>query len=197
MRYNSSNLTFQYKNHSFNYCINSHNTRGYLTERIIEIPLLDYALSKMHNPIEIGCVSPYYWDTTHEIYDLTDTHPSCKNINAKDINFKERDIISVSTIEHFDMENYDINSSEYINSIHYIKLLVKYSNKYFITFPLGYNPKLTEFILTTDTYNASFIARQSNNLWIDTPKQLLTTEQLRYNTDIWYANSIAIMENIF
>jgi len=196
MRYISSNYHFKYKNLYLPYCINSHNTRGELTERVVEIPLLDFYLRSVEDPIEIGCVSPYYWESNHEIYDLTDDHPSCKNINAKDINLNNRNIVSISTIEHFDMENYDINSEEYINPIEYLKQIVSLSKKYLITFPLGYNPLLTEYALNQSDISINFIAR-NNNKWIQTDKFSLTKEQIEYNKYIWYANSIAIVENIF
>lgn len=196
MKYNKSNHTFTFKNKSFNYCINSHNTRGELTERVVEIPLLDFYLSNIDNPIEIGCVSPYYWSTDHEIYDLTDDHPSCKNINAKDIKLNDRNIVSISTIEHFDMDNYEIKSDEYIDPIDYLISIISLSNKYLVTFPLGYNRRLTDFILSQKNFEVNFLARK-NNTWVQTEKDSLTNDQLTYNTYIWYANSIAIMENIF
>jgi hypothetical protein len=198
MRYVASNSKFFFKNNEFQYCINSHNTRGALTERVVEIPLLDFYLRNITNPnpIEIGCVSPYYWDTIHTIYDLTDNHPSCKNINAKDINLVKQNIVSISTIEHFNMDNYDIESEQYIDPIEYLKKIVSLSSKYLITFPLGYNPHLTEYILSQSDFSVSFLARD-NHGWTETKKQNLTQEQLTYNTHIWYGNSIAIIENIF
>jgi hypothetical protein len=196
MRYTHSNHTFTYKYNILNYCINSHNTRGELTERVVEIPLLDLYLRSVDNPIEIGCVSPYYWKTDHEIYDLTDNHPACKNINAKNIDFTNRNVVSISTIEHFNMENYDINSEEYIDPIEYLQKIILLSKKYFISFPLGYNPSLTEYALNQSDITINFLARV-NNAWIQTDKSSLTIEQLTYNKHIWYANSIAIVENLF
>lgn len=188
---------FQYKNTLFEYCINAHNTRGSLTERVVEIPLLGYALKNMSNPIEIGCVSPYYWDVYHEIYDLTDTHRLCKNVNARDIDINDKNIISISTIEHFDVENYDINHTEYIDSIRYLQLIVEKANKYLVSVPLGYNPRLTDFILTQTNFTVNFMARNLDNTWSQYKAKELSPTQIAYNRNIWYANSIAIIENIF
>lgn len=196
MRYTHSYNSFKYKNYTLNYCINSHNTRGKLTERVVEIPLLDLFLRSVDDALEIGCVSPYYWKTHHEIYDLTDTHTACKNINAKDIQFDNRNVVSISTIEHFDMENYDISADNYIDPIKYLNKIILLSNKYFITFPLGYNPSLTEYALNQSDIYINFMARLGDE-WEITDKNSLTLEQLTYNKHIWYANSIAIVENVF
>lgn len=197
MRYNSSNQTFQYQNHTFNYCIDSHNTRGSLTERIVEIPLLDFFLQNTDKPIEIGCVSPYYFDVSHNIYDLSDNHPACKNIDARYIDLKNRNVICISTIEHFDMNDYDKNSLEPLDPIQYLIELTTTANKFLVTVPLGYNPRLTDFILTQKELNINFIARfTTEKCWKQINKSKLTKDQLTYDTHFWYANAIAVLENI-
>lgn len=197
MRYNSSNQTFRYKNHTFHYCIDSHNTRGSLTERIVEIPLLDFFLQNTDRPIEIGCVSPYYFDVSHNIYDLSDSHPACKNIDARYVDLKNRNVLCISTIEHFDMNDYDKNSIEPLDPIQYLIDLIKVSNKFLVTIPLGYNARLTKFILTHEELDINFIARFiDERCWKQVKKSELTPDQLSYDTHFWCANSIAILENI-
>lgn len=196
--YTKSNKIFTYKNHEFNYCINSHNTRGTLTERIVEIPLLYYYLVNISNPIEIGCVSPYYWKSNHKIYDLTDDHPSCKKTNAKNIEVKNKNIVSISTIEHFDIDNYQISENEKIDPIEYINNVIDKSNKYLITIPLGYNERLTDYLVSNNSQNKiiSFLARDKN-FWIQKNNIELTSNDLFYNKHIWFANSVCVIENIF
>lgn len=193
--YNKSNKIFIYKDIELNYCINSHNTRGDLTERVVEIPILEYTLSVMDSPVEIGCVSPYYWDVNHEVYDLTDPHPYCKNIDAKNIEINNKNIISISTVEHFDADH-RTSDQAYISSIDYIHNIIKYSNKYLISFPLGYNDTLTEYVLNTDNIKIDYIARDIDNSWSQIKKEQLTTQQISYNKQVWYANSIGIIQNI-
>lgn len=192
--YNISNEHFTYKNKLFNYCINSHNTRGSLTERVVEIPLLKFYLDNIDNPIEIGCVSTYYFLTKHKIYDLTDNHPSCININAKNIDITNVNIISISTIEHFDVDNYNISTSNYIDSFQYIKNIIQNSRYYLITIPLGYNVKLTTNLLNDNQFD-TFIAR-SNDGWIQKTKAELSSQDMTYNHTVYFANSICVIENI-
>lgn len=197
MKYNASNQTFQYKNHTFYYCVDSHNTRGSLTERIIEIPLVDFFLENIDNPIEIGCVSPYYFHVSHNIYDLSDTHPACKNIDARYIDIKNRNVLCISTIEHFDMSDFTNNSTRPLDPIEYIKYLTKITNKFLVTIPLGYNTRLTDFLMTQKELEINFMARFiEERCWKNVRRSELTIDQLKYDTKFWYANSIAVLENI-
>lgn len=183
----------------FNYCINAHNTRGSLTERVVEIPLLQYFLSKQYpETIEIGCVSPYYQKVNHQIYDMTDTHGSCCKKNAKDIDISGKNIVSISTIEHFDVENYDIPIDEHINSMDYILKIINEAVHYLITIPLGYNTPLTSGMLQYGAMNTNIVGflSRDNNRWIEKHATQINDNDLDYNRSIWYANSIAIIENI-
>jgi hypothetical protein len=193
--YNTSHNFFLFKSKKFNYCINSHNTRQDQTERVVEIPLLKFALESMTNPIEIGCVSPYYWNITHKVYDLTDNHPLCENINAKNINLIDQNIISISTIEHFDIDNYNIDILERIDPEEFLNKIIMQSKKYFITIPLGYNENLTKTLLNMS--NISFLVRNNGCDWRQKEKNELSKDNLTYNTSYWFANSVAIIENIF
>lgn len=194
MTYIKSNKTFQYKHLILNYCIDSHNTRGSVTERVVEIPLLYHALNTIDNPIEIGCVSPYYFTTSHKVYDLTDTHPACCKMNAKDIDIKNKNIISISTIEHFDQNGFEAKPSDIIDPIEYLKAIVNTAKKYLVTFPLGYNNRLTSFIIHQYEFDVKFLARYELD-WKLTDKNELRSDHLDYNMHTWYANSIAIVEN--
>lgn len=190
---------FTYKNIKFNYCINAHNTRGSLTERVVEIPLLQYFLLKEYpETIEIGCVSPYYQKVNHKIYDITDTHKSCCKKNAKNIDISGKNIVSISTIEHFDVENYGIPVDEHINSMNYILKVIKEASNYLITIPMGYNMSLTTSLLNygKDSDNiVGFLTRRGDH-WEQQKIDQIRPDDLQYNTNIWYANAIIIIENI-
>jgi len=193
--YNISDKFFIFKSKKFNYCINSHNTREDSTERVVEIPLLKFALDSMISPVEIGCVSPYYWNISHKVYDLTDSHPLCKNINAKDINLFDQDVISISTIEHFNVDNYNIDISERINPEIFLNKIITHSKKHLVTIPLGYDEDFTERLL--DMQDISFLARSNGCNWNEKNRSELSKQDLTYNRSYWFANSVAIIENIF
>lgn len=196
--YQLDQSTFSYKQRLFTYCINAHNTRGSLTERVVEIPLMQYFLQQYPETIEIGCVSPYYKSYKHKIYDLTDDHSSCCKQNAKDLDIINQNVLSISTIEHFDVENYNISVSERIHAMNYIKKIIDEAAHYLITIPLGYNMPLTSSILQysdTNTNIVGFLSRDGNR-WIEKKATKINEEDLDYNRQVWYANSIAIIENI-
>jgi hypothetical protein len=175
-----------------------HNTRGSLTERVVEIPLLQYFLNQYPDATEIGCVSPYYQPVKHLIYDLTDSHSSCCKKNAKDIDLKNKNIVSISTIEHFDIDNYNISIEDRISPMDYIKQIMNEASRYLITIPLGYNSILTKSILEYAPNHINYIGflTRDTDRWSEKKVSEIKLSDLNYNTEIWYANSICIIENI-
>jgi hypothetical protein len=189
---------FIYKNLQLNYCINQHNTRGSLTERVVEIPLLQYFLKQYPETVEIGCVSPYYQKVNHKIYDLTDTHQSCCIKNAKNLDIVGKNIVSISTIEHFDVDNYNISIEERTSSMNYILKVIKEASNYLITIPIGYNMPLTTSLMKYGKDHSDivgFLTRRGSR-WEQQNIDQIQKDDFEYNTSIWYANAIIIIENI-
>lgn len=171
-----------------------------LTERRVEIPLAKLFLDAYgtnSNCIEIGCVTPYYFDTKHKIYDLTDRHQRCVRKNALDIDIKNTYLLSISTIEHFDMGDYNIHSSEFLDPYTWLKSVITHAQKYLITFPLGFNKNLDNQILQSDI-NTYFLCRNKNShIWHQKDKTELTEFNLSYDFAFrTCGNSIAIFSNI-
>lgn len=192
---------FYFRNLPFDYIINVLNTNGDKTERIVELPLIAYFLNLFKYSseiIEIGCVSPYYFDTKHSSYDITDNHKSCIKINAKNLNFKNKYVLSISTIEHFNVDNYNIPKSEFLDPYDFLLELVSVSKKYLITFPLGYNSELDKKILMNNIINTKFLSRvNKSSIWTEKTKSELTESDKIYDFSYKYcANTITVIENI-
>ena len=70
---------------------------------MIQVPLAEWFLKKHnygHTIIEVGAVTPYYFNVTHLIYDPYDTYEKCIKIRAEYIGYREKILLSISTIEH-------------------------------------------------------------------------------------------------
>ena len=153
-------------------------------------------MDNISNPVEIGCVSPYYFDTNHHIYDPTDPHPSSIKEYAQNVDIKGLNIVSISTIEHFDQNDYhSTNSGPATDPIIYIEHILKYANNYLITVPLGFNTKLTNYLLSESAFD-TFLARTTDNEWLQKKQKELTQTDTIYNSYTYYANSICVIENI-
>lgn len=189
------NNTFTFQGHTFNYFDHPHNNTK-INERAVELPLVKYFLDKYPDCVEIGAVSPYYFDGTHEIYDLTDDHPRSKKINAKDVNVGMKNILSCSTIEHCGVRD-GFNS---IEDIELAPALLDYwvneSDKYLITWPAGYCKWLD--IHASENYDCKFIVRRPfpSHEWKEVSPEELNTNDLVYG-NFSCANGVIILENVF
>lgn len=182
---------FTYKGKEFFYEDHLHNsTRD--NERGVELALAKEFLRRYDNIIEVGAVTPYYFkEYTHEVFDLEDTHPRAKNVDASGMDFTGKNVLCISTVEHFKD-----------NSVPFIKNIIENANKYLITFPLGYNEridsdeKLDKFGLLKGTFMSRIDPRSTEDKlkdnWVE--KTTLTDDDKKYGNYQW-ASTIAIFEN--
>jgi hypothetical protein len=192
--------TFYFKNKNINYCDNILSTKLIITERRIELPLVKLFLELYNNKkdlVEIGCVTPYFLETTHKVYDLKDNHNKCIHKNASEINLNNLYLLSISTVEHFDVGDYNIKQSDFLDPYDWIINCTNNTNKYLITFPIGFNIKLDNRILNSNI-NVSFLSRDSEKSknWIQKEKNQLTDKDIIYDkTFQTCANTLAVLEN--
>lgn len=187
---------FIYKNKKYNYFEHNYN-KTRINERAVEIPIAIEALNILKEDVlEIGCVLPYYLnDINHEVVDLVDEHPKSKKIDATTISFKNKNIITISTVEHIGLSDYNIEKKETYSASKLCEKIIDESLKYFITWPLGYNKDLDHWAFNKK--NLSFISRSSNNKyqWVEKKFEELSEEDKTYGT-FMFANSIIILSNI-
>lgn len=195
-----SDTTFIFNNQKYSY-FTKLDIRLKKTERIVELALLEQLL-KLYGTnkkiVEIGCVSPYYFETEHPVYDIQDPHPKNIKANAKNIDFNNKYLLSISTIEHFDINGYNIDQNEFLDPIIWLTKAMSHSDGYFITFPLGFNKRLDSYILLNQIENTTFLSRLNySNVWIQKNINILTDIDKSYDfTFTTCANSIAIIQNL-
>lgn len=150
--------------HSFNcgYC----DTR--MTERSVELPLVKKWIKECEGEIvEVGAVTPYYFSEAKitEIIDPTDLHTSVtEHKSIFECNLKNRNVICISTIEHIGTDDYGLNIQD--SSVEALFKVLNESKKCFVTFPLGYNRELDEWILANrNNEMVSILTRGMNNDW--------------------------------
>jgi len=128
-------------------------------ERCIEIPLAIRYLQEhdLNNVIEVGAVTPYYFEVPYPVIDIADqkaTHIQ----DACDIDYKDKDVLSISTLEHID----EVQDSKH-SSIELLKRILSESKSCLLTIPMGYNKSLDDFILTSINYHA--YKKITQHLW--------------------------------
>lgn len=120
---------------------------AYKNERSLEVSIGRYFLSKFGNEtLEVGAVLPYYGNDAHEIIDLADEHPKSKKLNAIDLDYTGKNVLSISTIEHMSTKEYGNGSDQ--DCITFLNKVLSGASNYLITWGIGYNPVLDEYIKT-------------------------------------------------
>jgi hypothetical protein len=195
-----SNNTFIFNHQKYSY-FTKLDARLKNTERAVELGLLEEFL-KLYKTnkklIEIGCVSPYYFEIEHPVYDIQDSHLKNIKMNAKNIDLYNKYLLSISTIEHFDINGYNIHQNEFLDPIIWLARAISHSDGYFVTFPLGFNKRLDTDILLNQIKNITFLCRLNySNIWIQKNINALTEIDKSYDfTFTRCANSIAIIQNL-
>lgn len=164
-----------------------------ITERTIELPLADYFINRnKNNLIEIGAVSPYYFNISHKVVDLYDTHEKAVNIDAMNIDYTFMNVLSISTIEHVGNGDYKGEVSDKL-AFELLLKIIKESNEYLLTIPLGYNKILDKKI--EDNKISSIVLKRinANNEWAITKDAFNTFE---YGKPYSFANAICLITNI-
>lgn len=172
----------------------------FIGERVIEIPLGVYFVSKCTNPsvdtvLEVGNVLSHYYDYEHVTVDKYEHEKNVMNIDIVDYNpnIKYSRILSISTIEHigFDEEIKEYGKAQ--KAITKLLGLLKEDGKLLITVPIGVNPEIDEIVKTNKYgFQEYFMKRISwFNTWVET-----TTEDAfnyKYGKKYPAANSLAIL----
>lgn len=170
------------------------------SERAIEVPLVIDFLSncvRAKPVIEFGCVLPYYIlkRRNHIVYDLADQHPD--NVRRDIRTLTDDDlrgvVISISTLEHIGTGEYGIKASD-VSAVDVLKRIIANAKSYFITFPLGCNKTLDDFVANATDLNEKYVTRAAtdSNDWMVVEKADLTDVMKRYGTYL-RANTICVL----
>jgi len=161
-------------------------------ERTIEIPILKWYIDNHPTDlIEIGAVSCYYYDTTHPIYDPSDSHPKSIHTKAEDIDFVDKNVLSVSTIEHIGHGDYGLEVNN--NAMVVLERIISDSKTHLITLPIGFNKVLDSYI-KQNIKNYHVLKRiNHNNEWVvDDSRSMDYT----YNSPFTCGNALCLISNV-
>ena len=117
----------------------------HLNDRTIELPLFEYFKNKFNDIIEIGAVSPYYFESMHKIIDLYDNYTLCIRQDATKLDYVDLNVISISTFEHIGKGDFD-NTINHDNAFNLLNKIIKQAKNYLITFPIGYHKEFDNLV---------------------------------------------------
>ena len=156
------------------------------------MPLAFWFIKELQSKIvEVGAVTPYYFKCTHPVYDLFDTHPLVIKKDAITLDVTGKNVLSISTIEHFGTGDYN-QEKQKRKGVDFLLHVIDASNKFLISWPLGYDMELDNFAFETNQCN--YISRCESG-WSQISHSELSPKGKVYGPN--WANSIALFENIF
>ena len=163
-------------------------------ERIVEVPLGEFFINNFDYEItEVGAVMGYYGFNCKEVIDSHDPLPGVTKANAvHDINYSNKNILSISTIEHFKLDEYDNTSND--DSILFLEKVISSAKNFFISWPLGYNLLLDNYTKNSNKIPFFIMKRISqNNQW---QKEETNNFSYLYNSPFPYANAICCVTSL-
>ena len=145
------------------YCRSNIN-RAFENERSVETPLGDWFIQKFSsNVIELGAVMCYYGCDKHIIIDLADLHPKSQKIDGLLYDYTGKNVLSLSTVEHFNQSEYGNSKDE--DAITVVKKITSEASNYLISFPIGYHPMLDTFIKNSSLPRVILKRKNWQNEW--------------------------------
>lgn len=190
--------TFKVNNLEFQYCRDKYNNAA-TNERCVEVPMGKWAFDWMvrRGPVvEVGDVLWHYHPemTGHEIVDLYEGPPREKllNVNFLDYDHRGKNILSISTIEHFGREEHGRGRNDNGTSFKAaMQRIVADCPFYFITLPRGMCPFVDNFVKFDLLSWKVFMELGDNNLWVQTGGERYDVSRIRHG----YYN-ISVITNI-
>ncbi len=136
--------TFKVGKLELDYCRGDYNSAKF-NERSVEVPLGQWFIDKFKNEVlEVGCVMPYYGYENHTIIDLTDVHPKNIKANGLDWDYKDKNVLCISTIEHYNKREYNNGSDE--DAITQLHKIIDHASNWLITYPCTYHPLMDDYL---------------------------------------------------
>jgi len=168
-----SKKQFYFKGKKLNYFYHRYN-KTWKNERAIEIPIALEYLSRYQNKkiLEIGNVLNHYLNVNHVVIDKYEIFPGVINKDIENIclNDKFDLIISISTIEHIGLDDYPKDPEKAIRTLKKLKKkFLKKDGIILISFPFGYNEKISEMINKNKLSNFEMFCfkkiNEKENIW--------------------------------
>jgi len=108
---------------------------------------------KKDSILEVGNVLQFYGHVEHKCIDLYAEYPDISaggevdNVDAREVDYTGKDVMSVSTIEHIDLAGeYEVKKGDGSGAITVLDKIVNESDSYFITWGPNANKKLDDYV---------------------------------------------------
>lgn len=169
-----------------------------MTERCLEMAIAKIWLEQnRENLIEIGAVSPYYFQNLkHDVCDPADQHSKVNlKISMFNLDLKNKNVLSISTIEHIGTGEYGIPINKQESSVLALQKILNESNRCLVTFPIGANKDLEQYVFGnkfSKSVTVSFFIRNSDDNNFRETKDINLVKRITYGPI--GANAVVVIE---
>jgi hypothetical protein len=158
---------FHYQGQNLSYFYHRYNLT-WLNERKIELPIVWLEMQTMKGTIlEVGNVLSHYRLVSHLVIDKYEKKSSSMILNQDVLeHFKletYNHIVSISTVEHIGQDEGE-DPTKAIAAIKHMEGLLMKDGSLFITFPLGYNVALDEWIFSSHHIFGQIVFMKRHNI---------------------------------
>lgn len=157
-------MNFNFNVNPNEYFIHTHNSTA-TNERCVEIPLgiRFFNAFQDDNFVEVGAVLPYYTNFNHCCIDPVDNKATKKEY-AENVNFDNLSVLSISTIEHIGRGDYRLPVNRGLAE-QTLSKIVNESKRCLISWAIGYNKPLDDFVKNSKDLNYTFHRRTHYSKW--------------------------------
>ena len=162
-------------------------------ERRVELPVAFWFIKNYpDNLIEIGEVTAFYIDPVHTVYDLRNEKESTIVKDAIEVDYTEKNVLSISTIEHVGTSDYGYCAEEN-KAWNLLQKIKNESKNYMISFPIGYNRPFEEVLIQRNE-RLIVMERDSLNRWKMVRNIYLSN--FEYNAPYSEGNAVGFLTNL-
>ena len=164
-----------------------------VNERKAELPIAFWFIENFPDRLfEIGEVTPFYAEPHHTVCDTIPEKPSTIKIDANDLDYSDKNVLSISTVEHVGSGDYGLPVEPH-KAIKLVKKMISGANNWLITFAVGSNIEL-EADLGKNGIEFFLLERKLDNTWRTANHCDLT--RYKYNDPLPHGNAVIVITNL-
>lgn len=190
--------TFKIGNLELEY-IRENSNNAWRNERSIELALAKWFAEKHAPVIELGATCyQYSFFNNWDVIDPYDNGYPCIRADILDYDYSNKCLVSISTIEHCGVdEGYNQPIVKDL-AIKGLEKIVKQSKEYLITFPVGANRELEDYLRNQDEIKYTFMVRknsrgETNNWEQKQDNNLFYENYLHFDYNLGYYGSAFVV----
>lgn len=134
-------------------------------ERIVELPIALWFVNEVRSFMEVGAVLPEHGIVGHDCYDPFSSLEGVIRVDAEEADIRGRNLLSVSTIEHFGRLEYGNTIEDEAKGTRFLQRVLDECRNFLVTIPLGFNKLLDQYLESLPKELRRTLKRGESGAW--------------------------------